>query len=155
MPEFTATITLDTVDVLTEDVLFDVAAIGGAATGDPGTRRITTTLTVEADGHLEAIGNASEAIAAVVAGTVVSCTVMNTEEHDRQTDARAFPELVGIAETAERLGVTRQRASQLQAHRDFPEPVQVLRSGPVWRLDDLTRFVDGWDRRGGRPKAST
>lgn len=154
MTEFTATITVQTREPLTETTLFDVAAIGGAATGEPGSHRITTTLTVDAADALDAAPAALAAVGSIVTGEVIQYTIMTTEEHDRQTDAPPFPELVGVSEIAEHLDVSRQRASQLQTHRDFPAPVQVLRSGPVWRLSDLSRFVASWERRGGRPRVT-
>jgi len=52
-----------------------------------------------------------------------------------------FPKLAGLAEIAGLAGVSRQRASQLAAHPDFPEPVQRLAMGPVWREADVQKFL--------------
>lgn len=43
-------------------------------------------------------------------------------------------ELVGIAEIAERLGVSKQRIGNLidSKKANFPEPLARLRMGPVW-----------------------
>jgi prophage regulatory protein len=48
--------------------------------------------------------------------------------------------LMGQAEIAERLGVTRQRVQQLIARTDWPEPYEVLAMGKVWRTED----IEGW-----------
>lgn len=50
--------------------------------------------------------------------------------------------VMGAAEIAERLGVTRQRAYQITARRDFPEPIAHLAMGQVWD----TRDVEAWIR---------
>lgn len=55
-------------------------------------------------------------------------------------------ELVGAAEIADLLGVTRQRVHQLTAQADFPAPLAKLRAGAVWQLDDVER----WARETGR-----
>jgi hypothetical protein len=57
---------------------------------------------------------------------------------------------VGTAEVAEFLGVSKQRVSELRSADRMPAPVAELRSGPVWAVSSLQRFVDGWDRRPGR-----
>lgn len=99
----------------------------------------------------DAVGHATTA----VPGRVVAAEILTLEEHDRRLEQPVFPELVGIAEIAELLGVTRQRASALQTNPRFPAPIAVLRSGPVWRRGDLTRFEDTWERKPGRPAKAT
>jgi hypothetical protein len=59
---------------------------------------------------------------------------------------RPRDELVGQAEIAEMLGVTKQRVHQLTGNVDFPLPVQRLRSGRIWRRKD----VETWARDTGR-----
>jgi predicted DNA-binding transcriptional regulator AlpA len=56
--------------------------------------------------------------------------------------------LLGSAEVAEMLGVSRQRVHQLVTRSDFPEPVAVLSGGRIWRRGD----VEAWARRTGRIK---
>jgi len=51
--------------------------------------------------------------------------------------------LVGVAEAADMLGV--QRSNFLRdfvARTDFPEPVERLRCGPIWRAADVQAFID-------------
>ena len=62
-------------------------------------------------------------------------------------------ELVGVAEIADLLGVSRQRVHAIiRAYDDFPDPVAELSAGRIWLRSD----VDDWivrhsDRRPGRP----
>lgn len=61
-------------------------------------------------------------------------------------------ELAGIAEVAAMFGVSRQTAHKYVRHARFPEPLDRLASGAVWRRRD----VEAWDRenrplRPGRP----
>ena len=51
--------------------------------------------------------------------------------------------LVGVAEIAELLGVTKQAASNWrERHADFPSPTASLRSGPVWELRDIVAWAE-------------
>lgn len=49
--------------------------------------------------------------------------------------------VMGAAEIADRLRVTRQRAYQITARRDFPEPGAVLAMGQVWATDDVEVWI--------------
>lgn len=62
--------------------------------------------------------------------------------------------LLGVSEVAAKLGVSRQRLSELRRRPDFPAPVSELAAGPVWSGASLGRFVDRWDRKPGRPRKS-
>ena len=55
--------------------------------------------------------------------------------------------LVGVAEIAEMLGVTRQRIDEITRTKpDFPEPEVELKSGRVWQR----AAVEKWARAAGR-----
>ena len=54
--------------------------------------------------------------------------------------------LMGVAEIARLLGVSRQRVTQLAKSPGFPEPTVVLAAGPVWESAD----VESWARDVGR-----
>lgn len=54
--------------------------------------------------------------------------------------------LMGVAEIAQLLGVSRQRVTQLAKAEGFPRPVASLAAGPVWESAD----VEAWGRRVGR-----
>jgi predicted DNA-binding transcriptional regulator AlpA len=62
-----------------------------------------------------------------------------------------FPKLAGLAEVASLAGVSRQRAAQLAAHPQFPEPVDRLAMGPVWREADVKAFLAVERKPGRRP----
>jgi len=49
--------------------------------------------------------------------------------------------VMGAAEIADRLHVTRQRAYQITARRDFPEPGAVLAMGQVWATEDVEAWI--------------
>jgi predicted DNA-binding transcriptional regulator AlpA len=57
-------------------------------------------------------------------------------------------DLMGPAEIAKLLDVSRQRVTQLVAKPDFPEPVADLAMGKVW----LSADVRAWGVRNGRLK---
>ena len=55
--------------------------------------------------------------------------------------------MVGAAEIAEMLGLSRQRVNAIvRTHAEFPEPVAELSAGRIWRRSD----VEAWARRTGR-----
>lgn len=56
--------------------------------------------------------------------------------------------LVGVAEIAEMLGVTRQRVFQLTKLEGFPEPTALLSAGTIWERET----VEKWARETGRLK---
>lgn len=58
--------------------------------------------------------------------------------------------LMGAAEIAERLGVSRQRAHQIAAQPSFPAPTADLASGKVWEAEP----VEAWIRE-HRPEAAS
>lgn len=49
--------------------------------------------------------------------------------------------LMGLAEVAELLGVSRQRADQLARTRGFPDPVATLVGGRIWERADVERWA--------------
>jgi predicted DNA-binding transcriptional regulator AlpA len=65
--------------------------------------------------------------------------------------------VVGVAEIAELLGVTSQRAGQIvRDHADFPAPIATLAAGRVWDLAAVKAWMaDHPDRRSGRPRKTT
>ena len=51
------------------------------------------------------------------------------------------PHLLGVAEIAAMLGVTRQRVNQLVRSEGFPAPEAELSAGRIWRRDAVERWV--------------
>jgi predicted DNA-binding transcriptional regulator AlpA len=65
-------------------------------------------------------------------------------------------ELVGVAEIADILGVTRQRVHQLMRTRsDFPPPLAELAIGRVWDRKDIERWSQSLNRRRGPRRSGT
>lgn len=55
-------------------------------------------------------------------------------------------ELVGLAEMAELLGVTKQVLTNWRSRKaGFPQPMAELKSGPVWRMGDLRAWAASQD----------
>ena len=54
--------------------------------------------------------------------------------------------LVGTAEIADLLGVSRQRVHQLVSRADFPKPIAVLSAGAIWER----KVIEEWAERTGR-----
>lgn len=82
--------------------------------------------------------------------SIAEFEVQAFDDLDRSLGEANVPDLVGVAETAEILKVSRQRVSQLMRVRNFPRPFVILASGPVWKKSTITRHVGHWDRRPGR-----
>ena len=50
-------------------------------------------------------------------------------------------QLAGIAEIMELLGVSRQRVDVLTRRKDFPEPMDTLKTGRVWRTAEVRKWA--------------
>lgn len=53
-------------------------------------------------------------------------------------------DILGNAEVAEVLEVSKQRLQSLKQMIDFPDPVKVLASTPIWRRSDIIKFLSIW-----------
>jgi predicted DNA-binding transcriptional regulator AlpA len=51
------------------------------------------------------------------------------------------PDLAGLAEIAEMLGVTKRTALNYTKRDDFPKPLDRLASGPVWRRAAIEQWA--------------
>jgi len=60
----------------------------------------------------------------------------------------AAPRVMGLAEIAERLGVSKSYARELAGRKGFPEPTR-LHMGLVWSASD----VEGWIAKNRPPKS--
>jgi hypothetical protein len=78
-------------------------------------------------------------------------TVESVDALERELERTDAPELLGVAEVATALRVSRQRVAQLQHRADFPSPDVRLRGGPIWRRATLAHFLASWSRTSGRP----
>jgi hypothetical protein len=82
---------------------------------------------------------------------IVRVEAMTVAEQEAELETPNFPALVGLAEAARMLGVSKQRLAQLAARPDFPEPMVTLASGPVWLTSGIRGFERRWPRKPGRP----
>ena len=83
--------------------------------------------------------------------SVVRAQVDAVEDLERRLEQSNAPELLGLAEVAQELGVSKQRVSELASGASFPAPIARLKSGPVWQRSALVRFMRSWKRAPGRP----
>jgi hypothetical protein len=127
---------------------------GNASVGDG---RVGGTITVDAKDIDEAYRFARSVFDEVFGSVgieepdIESVELVREDEATRRLLESNFPELVGVAELADILGVTRQRASELARSKTFPHPVARLKSGPVWIKSTVARHAEGVPRRAGRP----
>ena len=63
------------------------------------------------------------------------------------------PPVLGFAEIAAALGVSKQRASALIARADFPAPIATLSVGRIWAYRDVADYCERHGRA-IRPLAS-
>ena len=147
--------TVDDLDALLQVLGPDATVLGVPEIGPP---RYGAEITVEAASILSAISAAGKTFARAVSKTrlppwpVTRVSALTDAELDAELGRPNFPELVGIREIAELLGITPQRASTLCRSKSFPLPVAELRAGPVWTAPAVRRFVEEWKRQPGRPR---
>jgi hypothetical protein len=138
------------------DTLVDTldAAVGHADT------RTTTTITAHGATVEDALRDACRRVSAALADLtpkprrawrIVRAEVRTDAELDAELARPTYPEVVGVAEAAEILGVSRQRASKLLERLD---PVARLAAGPIWRADAVRTF-GAVQRRPGRPSKAS
>lgn len=130
-----------------------------------GPDRYVARVSVEAATFDKAIRVAAARVteAAVQAGMpawpVVRAEVMTEDELDAELARPQLPTLVGTAEVAGMLGISRQRVNELRSvgrnvEPAFPQPVASLAAGPVWDAAAVTGFLRRWDRKPGRPRGA-
>lgn len=124
----------------------------GGLSGGPG-----ATISIAAPSPVEAAALAlaifEKALAEIGLGPVeVARLDLMTETYLDADLNRPPTEYVGLAEVAEILGVSKQRVSELRRRKDFPHPIAEIAAGPVWDRTWLNRFIEGWERKPGRPR---
>lgn len=71
---------------------------------------------------------------------------------DNRSQGPQVPELAGLAEIADILGVSKQRVRELAAQDDaFPQPVAELKGGAIYVKPMIEEFKKHWTRQPGRP----
>lgn len=165
---YTATVDAETASEPTEEqvedfseVLADLGALG-AAVSLGGQNGLGATFTVYAPDYSpeETASVAQAAVTLFVTGAdkiglpiamIDRVDVMAGPFFERWLDTPP-DELAGVTELAKLFGVSKQRMSELRTRQDFPAPLAELAAGPVWKVANLRRFLDSWERKPGRPK---
>lgn len=110
-------------------------------------RGATVALFVDADTVTDAITRAIGLVRDATTGTqgfeVVMIEAKTEQAFMAELAEPLFPPMVGYAEIAEMLGVSRQRVHQLASKEGFPSPVIETRQGPLM----LEAAVTEWIRR--------
>jgi hypothetical protein len=151
---------------LLEDLLDNLLEHDGVVTGTPeepidGRARYGAGFSVQAADAVEAVARAREVFerAARSAGLprwpLARVEAQTERELELELTRPSFPDLVGVAELAEQLGVSRQRAWTVTGRPNFPKPVARLKATPVWTAGSVRRFLEAWPRKAGRPSAGT
>ena len=144
------------------DALFEC---DGVVTGTPeepidGRARYGAGFSVQAADAVEAVARAravfqrAAAAAGLPAWPLARVEAQTEQELELELARPSFPPLLGVAELAERLEVSRQRAWTIAGRPDFPGPVARLKATPVWTADSVRRFLEIWPRKAGRPLAN-
>lgn len=147
-----------TFDALVDTVLDELDDLSPVAS--VGAEGLHLSLTIEEPDPVNAAGlavartNRALIAAGVADWDLAYASLEEWGEFERGLDRPTYPPLVGIAEIAAMAGVSRQRASKLAQSPSFPKPHATLASGPVWFEPNVRAFVDGWDRKPGRPPRS-
>lgn len=155
--DFAADPRLDRIEDVADAFVDLTVNVDGVAGVHEGT--LTVAVTIRARDYREAIDEATEGIMTSLARITpieleIARVQASTAEWTQAAVDRPLPEMMGVAEVAERLEVTKQRVAELRDAERLPAPLTHLRSGPIWPRPAIERFLEGWDRRPGRPKSS-
>lgn len=139
-------------------LLVDALADRGAAVGETDDL-LSLTMTATGADWQAAQGDAFAALAAALGGggigEVIEVHVRSYDALEAEAVSSAMPALVGTAEVAQLLGVSKTRVGELERTLErFPGPAARLASGPVWFLEGIKRFDEGWERKPGRPRSN-
>lgn len=132
----------------------------GAPTMSVGETGYGVQLAVDASDPIEAAKRAQSLLVRAAehvglsASPITLLAVQNAALQEEELSTSQLPNLLGVAEVAQLLGVSRQRVSQLARSRAFPPPLMALASGPVWTEPSIRRHLDQWDRSPGRKARS-
>ena len=85
---------------------------------------------------------------------VTGVHVRSYEALEAEGDRYAIPPLVGVAEVAEMLDVSKARVGELARDQRLPRAVARLAAGPVWVESEVLSFAESRNRRPGRPAAA-
>jgi hypothetical protein len=116
----------------------------GVVVEDDGTLGVR--FTVRAPNALHAVGegvaiwHAVAQTAGIATWPVVRAEASTYDQLERQIRASALPPLVGVAEVADMLQVSKPRVCALSDQQKLPRPLIRLASGPVWTAAGIEKF---------------
>lgn len=149
---------LDPGDPRLGELMTTMESHSGSVSGGGRGYSVRLSVLVEDDAEAVTLGRALVRAGADAAGlpawSVVRLEAVTDDLLGRDLAQPAMPELLGMAEVAVRLAVSRQRVAELRRRPDFPQPWVDLAAGPVWFGDAIDRFLEGWERKPGRPAKS-
>ncbi len=91
--------------------------------------------------------------ARVPSGAVVREECLHEESFGEELAERGLENLLDSAEVCLRLGVSRQRLSQLRQQTWFPPPTTMAGKRPLWRERSIDDFTATWIRKPGRKQS--
>jgi hypothetical protein len=158
MTGWTVTVRVDTDGASVEDAAEAGADLGAVMMHDAGTGRVAFTygarggtLRAATDDALRRLRTTMNGIG--MAGEPVEVRVLTDEAFVFEVEHPAAADLMGTAEVAQALSISRQRVGELSSTRpDFPRPVVKLAAGPVWSKASVEAFDRRWLRKPGRPR---
>lgn len=143
----------DSLDLVHEHLAGHQAAVGR----EPGPEHTwSATVTLEANTLRQATATALELVEGATGERPNGVEVLPQETADLRAGFPSIPPLVGYAEIADMLGVSRQRAAQLAAEHDtFPQAVVTTAAGPLRVRSQVEAWGRNRNRKPGRPKLVT
>ena len=147
---------VDLVDFLLE-ALEDADGVVGFDEG-----ALSIACSVRARGYRDAVAKAERVVSKALASYSVPASlvirrlqVQSAAQTAHDALRPSLPEMMGVAEVASRLNVSKQRVDELRRAGRLPEPLIELRAGPIWPRPAIERFIEAWSRKPGRPRKVT
>ncbi|KFI52312.1 hypothetical protein [Bifidobacterium biavatii] len=144
---------------INEDFAFDLmdrlGRYGASAALDADERGLSVVLSMDAEDTASALEKTVAAIrddGRLEGFDVVGVSIRSWDEAERETTSPTFPKVVGFAEIARIIGVTRQRAHAFPKIDSFPKPVIETAQGPLYSEAAVRTWAETRDARPGRPK---
>lgn len=107
---------------------------------------------LEAPTLRQAVSLALQRVEEATGAKATGVEAITREQVERRIMNPPIPDLVGYAEIAEILGVSRQRAAQLGDRPDFPPVAVTTKAGPLRVRAAVEDWATTWERKGGRPR---
>lgn len=158
--DWQVTLDLKANDDIDEGTLFDLmeeyGRHGAAATLGPDPRCASLTMTITAETGVDALSNALNLLStskALPETEVTGFEVTEWNDVERRNREPVFPKVVGYAEIARMVGVSRQRAYKFPEIDTFPKPVIETSQGPLYSEAAVAAWAANRETKAGRPKA--